>query len=361
MNTPGRPFTSSIEILESRIAPAAITFTDFDGDRVKVFASKGTAADIRAAAHIAGGQLLELDLASNPIFADADVTIKVMTRGLAGDGLADVGFLNAKGLDLGVVKIGGDLGRIKAGDANTTDGACATLRIGTMGARGTGTQAAGGDLGSSFLGKLGTLKSTGSLTNVSILVSGGIFDLDGQIGSIDIGGNLVGGAAAKSGMILAKGAIGAVHVGGDIVGGTGAESGSIVTERMLDSITVGGQLLGGSGPLSGRIFAADVLGFARVTGKVQGGGGDDSGSIASFTGIGTVILKNQLVGGSGVHSGAIGSGGGIDSVTVSGIIVGGVGKRSGAILATGDIGTVKTANIVGGAGKLSGEIGRAHV
>ena len=74
MNTPGRPLPTSIEILESRIAPAAITFTDFDGDRVKITVSKGTSADIRAAAHISGGQLLELDLASNPIFADADVT-----------------------------------------------------------------------------------------------------------------------------------------------------------------------------------------------------------------------------------------------------------------------------------------------
>ncbi len=358
MNTAGRPIPPSIEILESRIAPAAITFTDLDGDLVKIIVSKGTGTDITAAAHIGGGQLRELDLASNPVFDGANVTVKVV--GGAGNGIADVGFLNAKGLDLGVVKIAGDLGRIKAGDAVTTDGSVTTLSVATMGAHGTETQAAGGDLKSGFRGKLGTLQSTGALTGVSIFVFGGVFDLDGQIGSIDIGGDLTGGAGKRSGTIYAKGAIGTAHIGGDLIGGAGKESGSIITERKLDSITVDGQLLG-SGIRSARIFAADVLGFARVTGKVQGGAGEDSGSIASFTGLGTVVLKNQLIGGAGVHSGAIGSGGDIGSVAVSGVIQGGAGKRSGAILATGDIASVKTGGITGGAQRLSGVIAAGGV
>ena len=343
MNTSGRPFTPSIEILESRIAPAAITFTDLNQNPVQITVSTGTDADLATAAHIAGGQLQELDLASNPVFAGADVTVNG----------GDIGFLNAKGLDLGTVQIGGDLGRIKAGDANTADGSVTVLSVATMGARGTGTQAAGGHLNSSFLGKLGTLQSTGSLTHVTIFVSGGLFNLDGQIGGLDIGGDLIGGAAANSGMILAKGAIGTAHIGGSLLGGAGADSASIVTERTLDRIVVDGELLG-NGPRSARIFAADVLGFAKIIGKVEGGGGEDSGSISSFTGLGTVVLKNQLLGGAGQHSGAIGSGGDIGKVTVAELIQGGAGKRSGAILATGNIGSVKTGDITGGALKLSG-------
>ena len=206
MKIHGHPFSPSIEILESRIAPAAITFTDFEGDLVKITISNGSADEITAAAHIAGGHLQELDLASNPIFDGANVTIEV--GGGAGNGTADVGFLNAKGLDLGVVHIAGDLGRIKAGDTNTTDGSVSQLSVATMGARGIATQTAGGNLKSAFVGKLGSLNSTGSLKGVGIHVSGGIFDLDGQIGSIDIGGDLVGGAGERSGTIYAKGAIG---------------------------------------------------------------------------------------------------------------------------------------------------------
>ena len=203
MKTHGFYFTPSIEPLESRIAPAAITFTEFDGDIVRVLVSKGTAAQITAAAKIGGGFLQELDLAANPAFADANVTISVI--GGAGNGLADVGFIKAGGLDLGSVKVVGDLGRIIAGDANTTDGSVISLNVRTMGARGLDTQAAGGNLNSSFLGKLGSLNATGSLTEVSILVRGGTFNLDGQIGSIDIGGDLVGGAAERSGTIYARG------------------------------------------------------------------------------------------------------------------------------------------------------------
>ena len=51
MNTSGRLLIPSIEILESRIAPAALTFTDSDGDRVRILSSNGSADDLSAAAH----------------------------------------------------------------------------------------------------------------------------------------------------------------------------------------------------------------------------------------------------------------------------------------------------------------------
>ena len=371
MKTSGHRFSLPIEPLESRIAPAAITFTQADGDVIRIFASKGTRADLIAAADIADGELLRLNLAGNPVFADANITISVISDVLEtnSDGLADVGFINARGLDLGVVRVIGDLGRIKVGDADSTDGSCSLLSARTMGLRGGDTQVAGGDLRSAFIGKLGALNVTGSIREASILVSGGVFDLDGQIGSIEIGDSLIANTGG-SGVIYAKGPIGSVHVRNDILGGAQESSGSIISERTIGSVTIGGNIDGGAGFRSGRIFAADVLGSVKIGGFVRGGSGDESGSIASFIGINDVtftgLFSDALMGGSGNSSGVIGSGGFIKSVVMNdGGIMSGSGARSGAILAKGDIGFVKVDSIRAldgdNAGAISGVIAAGGV
>ena len=54
---------SLTEPLEARIAPAAVfSFTDVDGDTVKITSSVGLSAHLATAAHLAGGQLQLLDL-----------------------------------------------------------------------------------------------------------------------------------------------------------------------------------------------------------------------------------------------------------------------------------------------------------
>ena len=70
---------SAIEVLEARIAPAAVFhFTDGDGDLVTITSSKGSNFDLMNAAHIVGGQLQVLDLDKTMFggeFGQASITI----------------------------------------------------------------------------------------------------------------------------------------------------------------------------------------------------------------------------------------------------------------------------------------------
>jgi hypothetical protein len=61
-----------------------------------------------------------------------------------------------------------------------------------------------------------------------VSVTGGPGGVNGTIGSVTIGGSLIGGAEDDSGSIQASGAIGAVKIGKSIEGGAGLRSGSLV-------------------------------------------------------------------------------------------------------------------------------------
>src|SRR5437870_4958141 len=120
--------------LESRIAPATLvnpttlSYVDIDGDKVTVTASTGAFSlsnpnggfgDTFALSNpnaIGGQQLVLIDLAS-PSYQGADFTVSVAKAG-NGDGLAAVGLI--EGLDLGAVRINGDLGEIDCGDSDTS-------------------------------------------------------------------------------------------------------------------------------------------------------------------------------------------------------------------------------------------------
>src|SRR4051812_5000040 len=99
-------FSHGIEVLESRIAPASTSavFTDVDGDKVTVKVTNVGAviADIGPLLTFdgAGTQLEVIDL-TDATFQGADVAITVVKTG--GDGLVNVGRINASGRDLGSV------------------------------------------------------------------------------------------------------------------------------------------------------------------------------------------------------------------------------------------------------------------
>src|SRR5436190_18683948 len=123
----------NIEPLETRIAPAVFAaFSDVDGDLVTVSISKGTPpsainpgdadiviSPIRVVGGEAASQLLRIDLKGNPVFKGANITVTATPQDfdgdgvLDGDGLVNVGFIDASGgggIDLDAVKIEGDLG-----------------------------------------------------------------------------------------------------------------------------------------------------------------------------------------------------------------------------------------------------------
>src|SRR3954468_19020276 len=96
-----------IEPLESRIAPASIfNYTDVDGDLVKITSSLG---DLAGHATLLNGQLQLLDL-TDLSFEGTSIQFSVK-KVAGGDGLANVGAINATDRNLGSVSILADLGK----------------------------------------------------------------------------------------------------------------------------------------------------------------------------------------------------------------------------------------------------------
>jgi hypothetical protein len=376
---------SAPEILEARIAPAAIfTFVDTDGDNVTVSSTKGTNAQLAAVMQLVGSgtgfQLQTIALASQPgIFQGTTLVVSAAPAG-GGNGFVDVGSINATGLDLSSVTIDGDLGYINAGDANIKTAGLKSLSAVSLGERGIATQGAGASLISTIFGGVGSFVLSGNLNGATFQVLGSAVDPDplvhsntdaaATIGAVKIGGSVLGGAAAGSGQIYAKGRIGTIQVGtqgvtgGNISGGTGAESGRIWTEGGFGSATIEGSIIGGNSvgaTDSGQLFGGGQSNKVLVKGKLIGGLGEDSGQVLNNRGLGTVTIQQGIEGGDGTGSGTLASNGKITSVTVvGGGVTGGDGNESGVIRSTGTIQTLKiTGNVQGGNGAQSGIIGSA--
>jgi hypothetical protein len=378
MPTATRCIAAGLEVLEARIAPAAVfSYLEADGDMVTIKTSTGTSPHLETAAAVVGGQLEKLDLSMatwGTEFAGATVTFSV-TKGAAGDGQAQVGYLNATGIDLGSVTIKGDLGQIDAGDSTTATPAITSLTAASMGRFGLDTQGVGGSQVCDIKGALTKLTVAGDVTDVLIDITGGA---DGKLGALVIGGSLVGGTSNLTGQISTDGDIGAVQIKGDIHGGTGNNAGGITSGGKIASVTIGGSLLGGWTSTAGVIFSAGALGPVKITGdvfhgrivgsssiasvtiggSVVGGSVGASGEIEAATDIGPVTIGRDLAGGSGSLSGLIFSGNGaIASVTIGGSMLGGSNSGSGKIEAETKIGPLKIGHdFIGGSGTGSAVI-----
>lgn len=175
------------------------TYTEKDGDLVTVKINKGalTAGDFTFSFSGDNRQQLQrlvLDAAD----AGANLTITAKRTAAGGDGFANIGYVSATGVDLGTVKIDGDLGRIDAGVVKS-------LTVQSLGALGVTSQAAGGTLVSNFTGSLGRLTVKASIHDATLLGTA-------SIGPVKVNGSFLGGR-------LSAGAdLGAVNVRGDIIG-----------------------------------------------------------------------------------------------------------------------------------------------
>jgi hypothetical protein len=349
-----KTIVSSLEPLEARIAPAAVvvSYTDVDGDLVKITDSTGhlTFSDLIFVGGGTSGQLAELNLTGE--FAGANITFSVVYKA-GGNGLANVGYIDAGTNNLGVVTVKGDLGRIDAGSGHGT--AIQSLVVDSLGRLGVDPQQglASLTLSSNIDGGLGALTVTHDDTGASIVVS------NGGIGPITIGGSLLGGAANYSGAINSGANIGPVKIGQDVQGGGGSSSGNITATGNLTSVTIGGSLLGGSGFGSGLISTDDVtMGAVKIGQDVEGGGDSLSGSITSNGNLTSVTIGGSLLGGSGPSSGQIQSNGNIGPVKIVHNLQGGAGSGAGVI----DTGAGALSSIIiggsllGGAGSGSGVI-----
>lgn len=369
----GRNITR-IEALEARIAPAAVfVFTDVDGDTVTVKTSKGTNADLAAALTFSDPnpanprQLQTINLSGPPgpasPFAGTDLTVTAKRGALGGDGRVNVGYLDATGndggnhVDLGKVTIAGDLGRFSGGDLTPATPAVKLLSLHSFGEFGLNTQGAGASYQSAFLGGAKAIKVTGSVAGADIrMVTGGI-------GSLTIGGNLVGDSDFRSGFIYSNGPVGLVKIGGSIVGASGPESGQIYTDARIGTLQIGGSIIGGTGASSGYIFAFSDVGTVSIGGSLIGGTADDTGTILADGTITKITLGGSILGGSKAGAGTLSRTGfitatALGSVTVGGSVLAGAETGGGVLVDSGNIRATKTIGSLTVGGDILGRAGQ---
>lgn len=345
--------TPAAEPLEARIAPAAIvTYTDVDGDLVKITASTGPLdlADLTLAGGTSG-QLQKLNLTAAG-FDGAKITFTV-TKQPGGDGLAHVGFIDATGRDLDSVTVKGDLARIVAGDGVTTDDpGLNLLSVRSLGTLGLASGAV--SLSSKITGQLGALVVTKDFTEAYLEIAGG------GIGSVKIGGDFNGGRLANTGSISSAGAIGSLTIGGNLVAGQGPSSASIYSTASIGAVKVGGSIAGGGGNGSGQVRGVTSVGTVTIGGSLLGGSGAESGGIFAGTTLGLVKVKGSVLGASGTNSGRISSGGALAGVQIGGDLAGGSNSGSGAISSGAMLGPVKIGgSLIGGKPPFDGVLASA--
>jgi hypothetical protein len=368
-----------LDRLESRDAPASlvnpttVTYTDVDFDIVTVKISKGAFVDPNVSTDdftftgspVFGEKLVLLNLSNDGgAFDGASLTFTV-ERGPNGDGFVNVGYINSTGNDLGVVTIKGDLGRIDAGDATATKPGLKSLNVQSLGRLGFDTQTGIASLHSFILHRLGTLVVKGDIVGADVDVTGGA---DSKIGSVTIGGSLIGGASNFDGALLSSGGMGPVKIGHDLQGGAGVASAIIHSDGELTSITIGGSLIGGLGFGSGEIDSNSKIGPVKIGHDVRGSFGDASGIIFSSGLLGAVTIGGSLIGGAGNYAtvpgteGQIHSGGAMGAVKIAHDVQGGSGVWSGSISTNSTLASVTIGgSLVGGTNTDSGEIRSADM
>lgn len=353
----------SIEGLESRLTPAitiingtTATFTDVDGDSATVKVSTGilSAGLFTSVAAGSGNQLQEINLSAGG-FDGANLVI-TDKKSATGDGLVNVGYINSTGHNLGAVSVAGDLGQIDAGSDDTVVAAVKSLAVRSLGRFGTDTQAAGGDIQTNLNGRLGSLVVSGDIDGAFVNIVG----FHGSIGSVTIGGSLIGGTTSSSGSISCINT-GDVKIGHDVRGGAGASSGGIFAVQRISNVSIAGSLFVGPGSGSGQIEGELGIGIVRIghdfvggkvftlsapqiTGNIAGvtiGGSMIGGSIVSFGDVGPIKIGHDILGSSVTGSGLISAGGKLAGIAVGGSLVGGSNHNTGVIHSGGDMGAVQ--------------------
>lgn len=212
------------------------TFTDVDGDLVTVkttvgqFAANGS--DFTFASTGDNRQALQ-KLVLGGSFTGANISITAKPTANGGNGFVNVGFLDATGVDLGTVVIGGDLGQIKAGTVggNASVPGVKSLTVQSLGLLNSSV------LLSSIEGALPTLTIKGDL-RASLEVNGAT---DGKLGTASIGGTFTTNSTS---VVLRTGTgIGSLKIGGDIRNSFGGTV-SITTGGPIGSLQVLGGIAG---------------------------------------------------------------------------------------------------------------------
>lgn len=340
------------------------TYIDQDGDKVtvKITGAKAGASlgreDFVLATGEFGSQLRMLNLADDgQEWAKASITINAVPVGARGDSFANVGYINATGVDLGKVTVNGDLGQIDAGNAADTAPGLAALTVQSMGVFSNTQPTSLASALSNIEGKLGSLTIKSDMNKTKITVTGA----DGAIGTVLVGGDVDGRGSLGISGISSSAAIGNVTVNGSVYGGSTTDSGLIRSGTTMGKVTVGGSVYGGSGSNSGVIESGTHMGAVLVKGSIVGGTASYAGGIHSIGNMTSAVIKGSILGGNAVNTGILyaygASTANIGSVKIGGNLEGASGSFSGSVYADTMIKSVVVSGFIqGGSGGESGNI-----
>ena len=223
---------SSLELLEARIAPAAVinhvagtnvsTWTDFDGDLVTFKWTGAIAPQIFF--HAPTNGVTDATIVDKITLFNANdaITVTVKPGLLGGDGHVDLGYINATGVALkSFTATKASVLEFDAGDGTHAIGTFSVASYGTL--RSTAFTTPGGDGAGTFNGAVTSFKITGDLDYGEIFLGGpGLTNFNGKtVGSVTVGGSLHGDVSqtGTAGFLVTDGPVGAVKIGGSIIGG----------------------------------------------------------------------------------------------------------------------------------------------
>jgi hypothetical protein len=271
----------------------------------------------------------------------------------ASNGKADVGQINAAGIDLGEVWVSGNLERIVAGDSKAGTAGLESLMVDSLGTLGDAALAQAGDVTSVITGALRKLEVKDDIVAALVKIQGGS---RGDLVEGHVGGDVIGGAFAYSGSIEARGTIKSLAIDGDLVGGSALNAGSIHGGKQIKQLSIGGGLLGGSARYAGRIDSLDI-GELSIGGDVHFGKGEYSASIEAARNIKSIHVEGDVIGGAADRSGSIVAHKNIGEAGVRGNIDGGIGDFSGYLSAERKISSISVGgDLLGSFGERSGSV-----
>lgn len=367
--------SSSIEPLEPRIAPATLnaagtllTYTDLDGDFVKVVFTKGAVAegDIGFSTGTANDgadtprSLDTLDLTGK---IGIGFTLTATPKAGKGDSHANIGTITGLDTDLGVIKVDGDVAHLVAGDA-----VAETIGLKSFTALSIGANSASIDTS--------TIHNAGAFIVRTDVINTAL-DFQGGVKTVSIGGNIEATVPGLGTAIHVSGNVGAITVGGSIrsyEGGTfgmliqnGTKAGTIKVGGSLDgdeirvelplkSLTIGGDILGrAEKSYSGAIRLFASVGSIKIGGSILGGDNASPSGFVEATTAGSITIHGSVRGGTfTLNDTFIGNGGvfgeNVGTLSIGGDLIAGVNTSGHTPAATGGIsfgGTIGTLTIGG--------------
>lgn len=270
---PELPGFQSAAILDLR-KPGKAIYTDSDGDRVLVKTNRGAFTwEQFKLEH--GPQGYDLDtLTLDNSFAGAAISVSPDKRKSPGDGLVNVGKIDAENIDLRSVSIKGDLGKIAAGDTTLTTAGLGRLNVNSLGFGNTFDPLSASPVSSVIKGSLEKMIVHRNVYGINLRVEG---DTSTTIGEIKIGRNLITNNSTSPSLIYTSGDIGSITIGGNVLasGTTTAlkveAEGKIATISIRgDFISIGSDIFGD--PINGAaiISAGTTIGDIKVDGDMAG-------------------------------------------------------------------------------------------